>query len=147
MAGSLLLDLFNPATPPLFAAAGPAISLPIFDGGLTQGQVRQARADYDAAVADYDHTVVQAIQEVADVAVSERALAHRIEQRRQAVVASEDAYRVARERLPGGLTTYLDVLRAEDALIANRRAVADLQARAFALDIALIRALGGGYSA
>ena len=147
MAGSVLVDLFNPASPPLFASVGPAITLPIFGGGLTQGQVRQARAEYDAAVADYDRTVVQAIQEVADVAVSERALAQRLEQRRQAVAASEDAYRVAGERFRGGLSNLLDVLRTEDALIANRRALADLQARAFALDIALIRALGGGYSA
>ena len=147
MAGSVLLNVFNPTTPPLFAAVGPAISLPIFGGGLTQAQVRQSRAEYDAAVADYDHTVVQAIQEVADVAVSERSLAQRIEQRRQALAASEDAYRVAGERFRGGLSNLLDVLRTEDALIANRRALADLQARAFALDIALIRALGGGYSA
>ena len=41
----------------------------------------------------------------------------------------------------------LDVLTAEDALITNRRAVADLETRAFTLDVALIRALGGGYRA
>ena len=46
-----------------------------------------------------------------------------------------------------GLGTYLDVLTAEDALITNRRAVADLETRAFTLDVALIRALGGGYRA
>ena len=43
------------------------------------------------------------------------------------------------------LATYLDVLVAEDALIAARRTVALLQTRAFALDVALVRALGGGF--
>jgi outer membrane protein TolC len=52
---------------------------------------------------------------------------------------------MAQDRYKGGLATYLDVLTAEDALIANRRAVADLQTRAFSLDIALTRALGGGF--
>jgi NodT family efflux transporter outer membrane factor (OMF) lipoprotein len=145
MAGGLLMDLLNPASPPLFAAVGPAINLPIFGGGRVEAQVRQSRAEYDAAVADYDRLVVQAFQEVADVAVSERALAQRLESRRAAVTASEDAYRVAGERFRGGLSNLLDVLRTEDTLIANRRALSDLQARAFVLDIALIRALGGGY--
>jgi NodT family efflux transporter outer membrane factor (OMF) lipoprotein len=146
MAGGLLLDLFNP-TAPLFAAAGPAVNLPIFGGGRVEAQVRRTRAEYDAAVADYDQLVVQAFQEVADVAVSERALAQRIERRQAAVTASQDAYRVAGERFKGGLSNLLDVLRTEDALIANRRALSDLQTRAFVLDIALIRALGGGYGA
>jgi outer membrane protein TolC len=38
------------------------------------------------------------------------------------------------------------VLRAEDLLISSRRAVADLETRAFALDVALVRALGGGFA-
>ena len=38
------------------------------------------------------------------------------------------------------------MLSAEDAVIAERRALADAQARAFTLDIALVRALGGGYA-
>ena len=146
MAGGLLLDLFNP-TIPLFAAAGPAVNLPIFGGGRVEAGVRRTRAEYDAAVADYDQAVVRAFQEVADVATSERALAVRIERRQAALKASEEAYRVAGDRFEGGLSNLLEVLRAEDALIANRRALSDLQTRAFVLDIALIRALGGGYGA
>ena len=48
-------------------------------------------------------------------------------------------------RYHGGLSTYLEVLSAEDTLIANRQAVADLETRAFTLDVALVRALGGGF--
>jgi outer membrane protein TolC len=57
---------------------GPAISLPIFNGGRLQGQLRGADADYAEAVANYDSTVVQALQDVADAAVSQKALGGQI---------------------------------------------------------------------
>jgi outer membrane protein TolC len=66
---------------------------------------------------------------------------------REALTASKAAYDLARERYARGLGTYLDVLTAQDALIANWRTVADLESRAFTLDIALVRALGGGFHA
>ncbi len=60
--------------------------------------------------------------------------------------AIEDAHRIARQRYGAGLSRYLDVLAAEDKLVAARRRVADLEAQAFALDVALVRALGGGFA-
>jgi NodT family efflux transporter outer membrane factor (OMF) lipoprotein len=129
------------------AAFGPAISLPIFDGGRLDGQYRGARADHIAAVADYDRAVTQALRDVADVTVSQKALANRLAKSREALASAQAAHKIARDRYTGGLSTYLEVLRAEDALIANRRAVADLETRAFVLDIALVRALGGGFQA
>ena len=54
------------------------------------------------------------------------------------------AHAIALNRYRGGLATYLDVLSAEDSLIADRRTLADLETRAFTLDVALVRALGGG---
>ena len=128
-----------------YGSVGPAISLPIFDGGRLQGAYRGARADYDLAVASYDSAVTQALREVADVAVSQKALQARLDRSRQALAASEAAYRIAQDRYRGGLSSYLEVLSAEDALIADRRAVAELQTRAFTLDVALVRALGGGF--
>jgi NodT family efflux transporter outer membrane factor (OMF) lipoprotein len=128
-------------------AAGPAISLPIFDGGGLEGRYRGARADHVAAVAEYDRAVQQALRDVADVTVSQKALATRLQRSREALAAAEAAHKIARDRYTGGLSTYLEVLRAEDALIAARRGVADLETRAFVLDIALVRALGGGFQA
>jgi NodT family efflux transporter outer membrane factor (OMF) lipoprotein len=126
-------------------SVGPAISLPIFDAGRLQGAYRGARAEYDAAVATYDQTLTHALQEVADSAVSTRALDGRLAKSREALAASQTAYELARQRYAQGLSTYLEVLDAEDALIANRRTVADLETRAFTLDVALVRALGGGF--
>jgi NodT family efflux transporter outer membrane factor (OMF) lipoprotein len=130
-----------------FASVGPAVSLPIFSAGRLEGAYRGARADYDAAIAGYDATVVRALREVADAVASRQALARRLDRNRAALDAAEDAARLVVDRYKGGLSTYLDVLAAEDSLIAQRRAVADLEARAFSLDVALVRALGGGFRA
>ena len=128
-------------------SVGPAISLPVFQGGRLQGRYAQSRAEYDEAVAGYDATLTAALREVADVAASQKALAVRLAEARAALSASEEAQRLARLRYEGGLSTFLSVLSAEEALLANRRSVTDLEARAFALDVALVRALGGGFTA
>lgn len=127
--------------------AGLAFSLPIFEGGRLQANYRGARGDYDAAVAAYDQTLVQALQEVADAAASQRALQTRLSAAREGLAAGEAAYRIARLRYEGGLTTYLTLLTAEDTVIAQRRTVAQLEARALSLDAGLVRALGGGFRA
>ncbi len=128
-----------------YGTVGPAISLPIFNGGRLRSQYRAAEAEYTAAVGQYDGALVQALREVADAAASQRALNERLASARTAEQAAQTAWSIASTRYRGGLATYLDVLAAEDALIASRRALATLQTRAFALDVALIRALGGGY--
>lgn len=59
--------------------------------------------------------------------------------------AASEAHRVARNRYEGGLSSYLEVLSAEDVLLSSLRSLTDLQSRAFSLDVALMRALSGGY--
>ena len=145
-AQSLGLDLLTESGSDI-GQAGLALSLPIFQGGRLSGAYRGARAEYDAAVADYDATLTQALKEVADAAVSERALAVRLGAARQALAKGEEAYRIARVRYEGGLDSYTSVLTAENAVILQRRAAADLDSRALTLDAALVRALGGGFRA
>jgi len=128
-----------------YGSVGPAISLPIFSGGRIEGNYRGTRADYDAAVATYDRTLVNALKDVADVAASQRALNIRLRESRAALSASDAAFRMIEARYRGGLATYLDLLSAEDALNTSRRGVAELEAAAFSLDVALVRALGGGF--
>jgi NodT family efflux transporter outer membrane factor (OMF) lipoprotein len=126
-------------------SVGPAISLPIFEGGRLKASLRAVEADRDNAVAAYDSAVTQALREVADAAASERALATRLTESRAALAASEDGYRIAKLRYQGRLSTYQTVLIAEMSVLTNRRIVADLDSRALALDVALVRALGGGF--
>ncbi|HTU65773.1 MAG TPA: efflux transporter outer membrane subunit [Steroidobacteraceae bacterium] len=126
-------------------SVGPAISLPIFNGGRLRAQLRGAEAEYAEAVANYDKTLVQALNEVADAAVSQRALGAQIERVDAAVEAAREAWRVQNDRYNGGLVTYLEVLSAEDYLLGNLRTRTDLASRSLTLDVALNRALGGGY--
>ena len=129
-----------------YGNAGPAVSLPIFHGGALSGRYRGARASYDEAVASYDKTVLNAYREVADALSGQRAVAEQLAQSRQSLADSEEAYAVARKRYEGGLSTYLNVLTSEEKLLQARRSVANLDARQFAIDIALVRALGGGFA-
>lgn len=130
-----------------FGMGGPAISLPIFDGGRLKAQYRGSEADYDAAVAQYDGTLTQALREVADAATSAKALDARLDRSRASQAHAFRAWQVADNRYRGGLATYLEVLTAEDALITANRSVAVLEARAFTVRVSLVRALGGGFQA
>ncbi|SFB70163.1 efflux transporter outer membrane subunit [Collimonas sp. OK412] len=127
------------------SSIGPAISLPIFEGGRLRGQYRQASGSYDEAVANYDGAVTQALQDVADAAVSEKALSGRLGKVQEAVDAAAAAAQIAQNRYAGGLATYLDVLNAQDTLLTSQRDLSTLRSRMFALDVQLVRALGGGY--
>jgi NodT family efflux transporter outer membrane factor (OMF) lipoprotein len=129
----------------LAGSFGPAISLPLFNQGALSGQYRGARADYDEAVAAYDGAVITALQQAASAIVSSRALAEQLDYGRQAEAEAEVAYRAASTRYGGGLSNYIDVLTAENTLVSARRAVSQFETRAFTLDVALVRALGGGF--
>ena len=124
---------------------GPAISWPIFTGGRLQGELRASVANYDEAVANYHRALTQALQEVASTGLSQQALAEQLVKGREAVAAASEAHRVARNRYEGGLANHLEVPYAEDGLMNSQRQLALLQSRAFMLDVALKRALGGGY--
>jgi NodT family efflux transporter outer membrane factor (OMF) lipoprotein len=130
-----------------YGNAGPAFSLPLFDTGRRAGDYRVARGNYDLAVADYDRTLIQALQDVADAVASRNSLGAQARDARASLADSQKAFEIARLRYRAGLSTYLDVLTAEQQLIVARRRDADLTARAFSLDVALIRALGGGFAA
>jgi NodT family efflux transporter outer membrane factor (OMF) lipoprotein len=145
--GQQALGLGNMFTPEAaIGSIGPAVSLPIFEGGRLRAAYHGAQADYDAAVEAYNQTLIAALQDVADSAASVQSAQRQLAERRQAFDAGRQAYEIAQMRYRGGLSSYVAVLSAEDALITQRKALADAQSRAFTLDIALTRALGGGFS-
>jgi NodT family efflux transporter outer membrane factor (OMF) lipoprotein len=130
-----------------FASVTPAISLPLFHGGSLQGQYRGRRGEYDEAVALYDGQVIRALRETADTVTSQKSLVERLAQSRSALASFEQALELARIRYKQGLSTYLDVLIAEESVVSARLVVAQLETRAFTLDVQLVRALGGGFAA
>ena len=141
---SLGLDLLGRSGSTV-GSLGPAISLPLFSGGRLQGELRGAQSAYAGAVASYNGAVARALQEVADAAVSQRALGQRLLKAQEVVAAAAEAYRVARNRYQGGLANHLELLSAEDGLLNALNAQTQLRANSCQLDIALQRALGGGY--
>jgi NodT family efflux transporter outer membrane factor (OMF) lipoprotein len=128
-----------------YGSSGVALSLPIFDAGRIAARYAGARADYDAAVARYDATLIAALRDSADALTSRAAAERQLVDLRAALAAAEDASSIAIARYRGGLSNQLQVLVTADALLGLRRTVAELDARRLALDIQLIRALGGGY--
>ena len=125
---------------------GPAIRLPIFEAGRLRANLRGKTADYDAAVESYNATVIEAIHEVGDQLASGRSIGLQQAQQRQAQQAGEAAYDIALQRYKAGLGNYLNVLAAETEVLAQRRLAVDLAARALDSQVALVRALGGGYT-
>jgi NodT family efflux transporter outer membrane factor (OMF) lipoprotein len=108
--------------------AGPGLSLPLFDGGRLRAQYRGTEAALDQAVANYDDTVVRAVQQAADQLSLIDSLSAQFAQQRESLNAAEEAYRLAEERYRAGLAGYLTVLNAETEVLNERRQQVDLSA-------------------
>lgn len=130
-----------------FGNVGPAVSLPVFGAGRIEGGYRAAYATYDEAVAAYDRTVTDAYRALADAVAGQQSLAVQLGEARASLADLQEAQRIAQLRYDGGLSTFLEVITAQDRALQARQLVTALEARAFTLDIALVRALGGGFSA
>lgn len=126
---------------------GPALRLPIFDAGRLRANLRGKTADLDAAVESYNAAVLDAVRDVADQVASMQAIGRQQTEQSAAQDAAESAYEIAVQRYKAGLGNYLNVLTAETNVLAQRRSSVDLSARALDTQVALIRALGGGYTA
>jgi NodT family efflux transporter outer membrane factor (OMF) lipoprotein len=124
---------------------GPAIRLPIFEGGRLRANLRGKASDLDAAIETYNATVIDAVRDVADQVASAQSIARQQTEQRNAEVAAEGAYDIAVQRYRAGLGNYLQVLTAETTVLAQRRLAVDLAARALDTQVSLARALGGGY--
>ena len=125
--------------------AGPAIRLPIFDSGRLRANLRGQSADLDAAVESYNAALLDAVHDAADQIASASAIDRQAAEQRQAEAAAESTWAIARQRYQAGLGTYLNVLAAETTVLAQRRQAVDLAARRLDNQVALMRALGGGW--
>jgi NodT family efflux transporter outer membrane factor (OMF) lipoprotein len=140
-----LAQWFN--TPSRVWSLGAALAETIFDGGLRGARVEEARAGYDAAVAQYKQTVLGGFQEVEDNLSNLRVLANESVAQDQAVAASRLSERLALAQYRAGTTTYLTVVTAQALTLSNERTAADLMGRRLLSSVALIKATGGGWTA
>jgi multidrug efflux system outer membrane protein len=122
----------------------PQASVPIFDAGANRANLVYARAQRDAAVAQYEKAIQTAFSEV-DKALARRATVDDQLAAEQADVAdATEALRLSQARYERGADSYLNVLIAQRTLYTARQAlIATLLARSTNL-VTLYEALGGG---
>ncbi|AXF15011.1 efflux transporter outer membrane subunit [Paraburkholderia caledonica] len=125
-------------------SAGPALSLPIFDGGRLRSQLGAASADYDEAVERYNQSIVGALKDISDQVIRMRSLATQAQDADRSVAAARKNYELSREGYRRGLTDYLNVLIAQNQLLRAQEGVARIQAERLGVHASLVTALGGG---
>jgi len=118
----------------------------LFDAGRRHAITQQARDTYEQQVASYRQTVLSAFQDVEDNLAAIRILDQESSQETLAVAAAERSLNINTTQYKGGVTTYLQVLTAQTALLSNQRTQADISTRQFVASVQLIRALGGGWN-
>lgn len=128
----------------LLLMGGPALSLPIFEGGLLKSQLRASNADYDLAVASYNQTLLNAIHDVTNAVQTAQALDAQLLNVEQAHTAAAKALARAQQREAAGLATRLDTLNAQKPLLQLEQQRSALSAARRAASIQLNQALGGG---
>jgi len=125
--------------------AGPAIHLPIFEGGRLRAQLKGKVADYDAAVYSYNQSIINALHEVADQVQSAQTSQAQASQQLTAEHAALNVLQLAKQRYQAGTTSVLPVLAAESALLTQKKLTVDIRSKQTDARVNLIKALGGGY--
>lgn len=129
------------------AQFSPAVHLPIFDGGALRAQLKGRYADFDLSVANYNQTLISALNDVATQVASIRAIDRQMDDAQRALDASTKAYDLAVIRYKAGLSPQLQVLNADSNRLASEQTVTNLKMRRRDMQFALIKALGGGFDA
>ena len=128
-----------------FWSVGPTLSETIFDAGLRRATVQQFVALYNADVAGYRQTVLNAFQQVEDEMAAVRILSKQIQQQIEAEKSGERFLELAKARYFTGVDTYLNVLVAQTTLLSDQQTLASLRTQAMTASVQLIEALGGGW--
>jgi len=142
---SSLTNLFS--WPSALWSLGSSLVQSAFDGGRRRAVTEQAQAAYDATVATYRQTVLVAFQGVEDNLAVLRILEEEAQQQAKALQSAEAALLLALNRYKEGVTTYLEVITAQNAALAAARTAVDLSTRRMTASVLLIKALGGGWGA
>lgn len=135
--------LFN--APSLLWSVGVSATQALFDGGRTQANIDFTRAGHAATVASYRRIVLQAMQEVEDGITGLSALERASTQAQVAVDSAAKVLQMATARYEGGASTYLDVISAQQALLAAERQAQQLRGQRWLTAVFLIKALGGDW--
>ena len=124
---------------------GASMAWTVLDFGRIRSRIRQNEAKADAALAQYQKTVLTALEETEGALITLNRNQRRAESLFKAARASEQASKLARTRFEAGVTDFLTVLDAERQLLADRDGLAQAQTDAGTSLIAVYKALGGSW--
>jgi NodT family efflux transporter outer membrane factor (OMF) lipoprotein len=127
-------------------SVGPAVTLPIFDGGLRAAELAAAQAAYTQTVAEYRGAVLRAYQEVEDALANLRWLSKEAQSLSIAVTSTQKVLDTSLTLYREGATNYLDVITAQTAALDAQDALVTLKTRRTQAAVSLMLALGGGWS-
>ncbi len=130
-----------------FWAVGANVAESIFTGGSRRAQVQFAKAGYEASVASYRDSVLNAFREVQDDVTGLTVLDQASQSQQQAVDSARRTLDIASSRYTGGLVNYLDVVNAQQNLLNNEQELAVIHGQRLVTSVLLIKALGGGWDA
>ena len=130
-----------------FWAVGANVAQTIFSGGQRRAQVQFAQAGYEANVASYRDTVLNAFREVQDDVTGLTVLEQARQSQQLAVDAARRTLDISTSRYAGGLVSYLDVVTAQQNLLSNEQEMAVIKGQKLVTSVLLIKALGGGWDA
>jgi outer membrane protein TolC len=126
-------------------SAGASALVTLFDVGRRRALTDEAKAGYDFNVASYRETVLTAFQQVEDNLVALRILEQEAGVQDQAVQAAQRSLALSITRYEGGVTSYLEVITAQNAALSDEVTAVNILGRRMASAVQLIQALGGGW--
>jgi len=124
----------------------PQALLPIFDAGRNQANLTVAKVSRDVAVAQYEKAIQTAFREVADALAGRATLGEQLIAQQTQATAEAERFRLADLRYRNGVSSYLDVLDAQRSLFATQQALAQTKLAQQQSQVALYKALGGGWT-
>ena len=119
----------------------------LFDAGQRHALTDVARHNYEAQADAYRNSVFQAFDDVEDQLSALRILEQEAAMEQRAVDSAQHSFDLSNTRYKGGVTSYLEVLTAEQTLLQDQVTAINIQSRQFAASVSLVRALGGGWDA
>jgi outer membrane protein TolC len=122
------------------------MSVPLFDFGLRQAELREAEAQAKIAAERYRSSVLQAVREVQDDLSALHWLAEEASHTEAAASAARKALEMSMALYRDGAASYLDVVTAQDAALLTQRSALGVRAQQIDAYVGLIMALGGGWS-
>ena len=123
----------------------PQALLPIFDMGRNQANLDVAKVGRDTAIAQYEKAIQVAFREVADALAGRATLGEQLAAQELQARAEAERFRLAELRYKNGVSSYLDVLDAQRSLFATQQALAQSRLAQQQNQVALYKALGGGF--